>query len=114
MVVIRHSPYSSSMARTALDIVLAAGAFEQPVTVLLYGDGVLQLLPHQQSDRLGTKNHAKQLAALPLYGIEKIYADTQSLTQYGVDVALAPLPVESISGEAVQGLLSEHDHVLGL
>ena len=39
LVIIRHSPYGSSLGRAALDTALAMAAFEQPVDILFMGDG---------------------------------------------------------------------------
>lgn len=114
IVVVRNSPYGSSLARTALDIVLAAGAFEQSVSVLLYGDGVLQLNPQQRGDKLGTKTISKQLASLPFYDVEKVYAEANTLERYAIDLAEAPLPVEPVSPKQIQDLLARHDHVMSL
>ncbi|MFK7976360.1 MAG: sulfurtransferase complex subunit TusC [Halioglobus sp.] len=112
--VIRQSPYGSTRARTALDIVLAAAAFEQPVSVLLCGEGVLQLIPNQNGDGLGVKTMSKQLASLPLYDIEHIYAEAEAIERYGIETVNAPLPVTSIAAKEIQQLLVEHDHVIGL
>lgn len=114
LAVIRHSPYGSSIARSALDIVLAAGAFEQPVAVLFYGAGVLQLMPNQHGEALGTKSLSKQLAALPLYDIDRIYAEADAMERYGIDSGQVPLPLEVLSAEDVHDLLAHHDHLLGL
>lgn len=112
--VIRQSPYGSSLARSALDIVLAAGAFEQSISVLLCGDGVLQLVPQQNGAALGTKTLSKQLASLPLYDIENVYAEAESIDRYNIDISLAPIPVEARASADIQSLLAQHDHVIGL
>ena len=70
--VVRHSPYGSSLARASLDVALAAAAFEQPVKLLFMGDGVLQLLPEQDSRAIGQKNIGRLLSSLPLYDIDMV------------------------------------------
>lgn len=114
LLVLRHSPYGTSMARSSLDIALAAGAFEQPVTILFSGPGVLQLAPDQHGDVLGRKTLGKQLAAFPLYDIERVYADAGSLVLHSIDPTLAPVPVEALGADAVNALLRNHRHVMGL
>ncbi|MDX1735029.1 MAG: sulfurtransferase complex subunit TusC, partial [Halioglobus sp.] len=82
LLVIRHSPYGGSLARSAVDTALAAAAFDQPVTLLFMGDGVLQLLPGQDSKAAGMKNIGRQLASLPLYDIDKVYLDSDAAARY--------------------------------
>lgn len=113
LVVIRHSPYGSSLARAALDAALAAAAFDQPVDLLFMGDGVLQLLPDQQSEGLGVKNIGRLLASLPLYGIEQVYADADAVARFGLDLGAAPVPARAVDDTAMRQLLGEYDHLLG-
>lgn len=114
LIVLRHSPYGGSLARSGLDIALAAGAFEQPVCVLFCGAGVLQLAPGQDGGAIGRKTHAKQLAALPLYDIDQCYADAQALHDYNIDTDQAPMPVTPLDDAAIHALLCRHRHVLGI
>lgn len=113
LVVARHGPYGSGLARASLDLVLAAAAFEQDVTFLFLGDGVQQLRADQDGQLLGTKTLARQLAALPLYDVETVYADAQAAQRLGVDTAAAPLPVEALDTPALSALIAAADHVLG-
>jgi len=113
LVVIRHSPYGSGLARAAVDAALAMAAFEQPVKVLFLGDGVLQLFPSQDSQRIGLKNIGRLLASFPLYGIEQVYADAQALRRYGMDPLTAPVNTLPLEDDAVRALLCDHDHLLG-
>ncbi len=43
----RHAPYGSSLARDALDAVLASSAYDQQLSLLFMDDGVFQLLKNQ-------------------------------------------------------------------
>ena len=113
LVVSRHGPYGSGLARSAVDHVLASAAFDQPVTLLFLGEGVLQLLPEQDGASVGSKTIAKQLSALPLYDVERVYADSTAASRFGIDLAVAPTPVQPVNAEQVRELLAEHDHVLG-
>ncbi len=53
LVAVRHAPYGGSLAKTAIDTALAAAAFEQDVSVLFLGAGVLNLVPGQDGHALG-------------------------------------------------------------
>lgn len=110
-VVCRHAPYDGSYPREALDTALAAAAFDQPVTVVFMGDGVWQLLREQRPE--GGKSLEKQLGALPLYDIDTLYVEAESLAQRGLNVAELALPVQVLAGAALADLLAGQDVVLG-
>lgn len=113
LVVVRHSPYGSSLARASLDVALAAAAFEQPVKLLFMGNGVLQLLPEQDSQAIGQKNIGRLLSSLPLYDIEIVYADAEAVARHGIDLGSAPLPAKALDAHAMQQLMISCDHLLG-
>jgi tRNA 2-thiouridine synthesizing protein C len=113
LVVIRCPPYGSSLARASLDVALAAAAFDQQVKLLFLGDGVLQLLPDQDSRTLGMKNQARTLTSLPLYDIEQVYADAEAASSYRIDLQAAPVPALPLDTRELQQLLGTHDQLLG-
>ncbi len=114
LVVFTAAPYAGSLPRSGLDLTLAAAAFEQPVNVLFIGEGVLQLMPGQDTTELGARNMAKTLASLSLYGVETLYVDAHSLDTFGVARDSLPEYCELLDPAAVRELLSEHHHVVGL
>lgn len=113
LLLIRHSPYGSSLARASLDVALAAAAFDQPVSLLFTGDGVLQLLPDQDSAALGVKNPGRLLASLPLYDIEQVYVDAEAAARYQIDLNAAPVSARALDRRAISALVEQHDHLLG-
>jgi len=113
LLLIRHSPYGSSLARASIDVALAAAAFDQAVSLLFVGDGVLQLLPEQQTEQQGVRNQGKLLASLPLYDIEQVYVDAEAAQRYQLDLNTAPLNTQALDREAMSRLLLTHDHLLG-
>lgn len=113
LLLIRHSPYGSSLARASIDVALAAAAFEQAVSLLFVGDGVLQLMPEQDSAAHGVRNLGKLLSSLPLYDIEQVYVDAEAAQRYQLDLASAPLDTLALDRQAMARLLADHDHLLG-
>ncbi|RLA44693.1 MAG: sulfurtransferase complex subunit TusC [Gammaproteobacteria bacterium] len=113
LVVVRRSPYGSSLARASLDVALAAAAFEQPLRLLFMGDGVLQLLAKQESEAIGVKNIGRLLTSLPLYDIERVYVDAAAATRYGIDLSNAPVTTQALDGPGIHQLMTDCDHVLG-
>jgi tRNA 2-thiouridine synthesizing protein C len=113
LVVVRRPPYASSLSRAALDTALAAATFEQPVSLLFMGDGVLQLLPEQDSEAIGVRNIARLLSSLPLYDIESVYVDQAAAGRYGLDLADTPLPAAALDDAGMRKLMLDCDHLLG-
>lgn len=109
--VCRHAPYGNSLAREALEAILAAGSFEQNVSVLFMDDGVLQLITGQQPDAIEQKNHESMLNALPMYDVERLYADTDALARYKLGDSLRD-GVTTVSNSDIQQLFQQHDHIL--
>jgi tRNA 2-thiouridine synthesizing protein C len=112
LVVIRHTPYGSGLARASLDAALAAAAFDQPIQVLFMGDGVLQLVPGQDSSAIGLRNIARLLGSFPLYDIEHVYIDEEAAGRLGVDPSKAPLPTRTLNAAGIHALMDSCDHLL--
>ena len=113
LIVLRRSPYGSSLAKVSLDVALATAAFEQPVDLLFLGDGVLQLQADQDSQSLGIKNRGRQLASLPLYDINCVYVDAEASARYNLDLEKAPLETRTLGPEEIHPLMARYDHLLG-
>lgn len=113
LLLIRRPPYGSSLARAAIDLALAAAVFEQPVSLLFVGDGVLQLVAGQDPRQQGLRNLEKLLSSLPLYDVEQVYVDAEAAARYQLDLAAAPLQVTALDPPAMAALLTSHDHLLG-
>ena len=111
-VVCRQPPYGSSLAREALDAAMAAAAFDQQVSMIFLGDGVWQLCRYQQSEGIGQRSLEKSLAMLPLYDVDRLYADADALRQRGLNASDLSLPVELLDGDAIAAMLHRQDVVL--
>lgn len=112
LIICRRPPYGESYAREALDVALAAAAFDQPVTLLFLGDGVMQLLKAQDTIAIGEKSFEKQLSALPLYDIDTMYIDAHALNQRGFTIADLSLSTQTVSENEIVALVKNHDVVL--
>lgn len=109
----RHAPYGSSVAREALDALLAAAVYDQDLSLLFMDDGVFQLLSKQDARGIEQKDFAATLPALPLYDVEKIYVHWESLQQRGIKTTELVLDsVQIIDSNAVSGLLAQQDQLL--
>lgn len=79
LIVNQSAPYSSGNAKESLDLALAAGTFEQDVSILFTGDACYQLLAAQNPTEINSKNLSQMLKVLPIYGVDNLYVDEQSL-----------------------------------
>ena len=114
LLICRRSPWGGLGAREALDMVLAAGAYDLPVSLLFMDDGVLQLAPGQQPALLLQKDIGANLGALELFGVEQLYVDGLSLRQRGLTADGLLLPVEVLDDDQLAALPGQHDLVVTL
>ncbi|GAC1029457.1 sulfurtransferase complex subunit TusC [Pseudomonas sp. No.21] len=114
LIITRRAPWAGPGAREALDIALAGGAFDLPLAMLFLDDGVFQLASSQAPGRLEQKDLTANLQALPLFGVESLYASAHSLSQRGLATDSLNLPVEVLDDAALRTLIERHDQVITL
>lgn len=114
LLICRTSPWSGLAAKEALDIALAGGAFDLPISMLWLDEGVWQLVAEQQPQQLEQKNLQAQLSALPMFGVEKLYVAQHSLEQRGLTQADLALEVEAVSTAQIAQLIQQHQQVLNV
>ncbi len=113
LVITRQSALGGLAPREALDIVLAGGAFELPLALLFVGPGVTQLLA-TDSAALEQKDLGANLSALPLFGVEAIYAEAAALKRLGITSEQLPTWVTPLAPAALAALIHDHDQVISL
>lgn len=111
-VVIRHAPYGNHMAQEALDAILAASVYGQTLTLIFMGDGVLQLLKGQNSQVIQQKSFEKQLAALELYDIDRLFVCQDSLAKRGINASQLSVSISSLDNKDLSQLLHSQDTLL--
>lgn len=106
---IQHrAPYQGYGALETLDALLVVAAFGQNPSVLFQGDGVWQLLKAQEPQMMGRNSLVAQLEALPLYEVEDIYVDEDSLTARGLTITQLALPVSVIKKNDMAAFIAQH------
>ena len=109
----RHAPYGSSLAKDALDVVLASSAYDQQLSLLFMDDGVFQLLKNQASTEIAQKSFSSLLPVLPLYEINSIYVHYESLEKRQITINELVLDsVQIIDSTAICSLLAQQDQLL--
>ncbi|WP_409308600.1 sulfurtransferase complex subunit TusC [Pectobacterium sp. B1J-3] len=111
--VFSHSPHGSASGREGLDALLAMSALTEDIGVFFIGDGVLQLMPAQQPEKILMRNYIATFGVLPLYDIENCYACETSIRQRGISVETNwILGVELLSPDALCNKLTDYHSVL--
>jgi tRNA 2-thiouridine synthesizing protein C len=113
LVISRQPALGGPAPREALDIVLAGGAFELPLAMLFAGPGVTQLLA-ADSTALEQKDLSANLSALPLFGVDAIYAEATALRRLGITPEQLPAWVTPLEPEALAMLIHDHDQVISI
>jgi len=109
----RHAPYGSSLAKDALDAILAASAYDQQLSLMFMDDGVFQLLKNQSSNEINQKSFAAVLPALSLYEINTVYVHKESLEKRQITLNELVLDsVQLIDSAAISSLLAQQDQLL--
>lgn len=109
--IFQASPYGCAAGQEGLDAVLAASALDLNCSVLFCDDGVYQLKIGQNSVN-GVKQYTKAFAALPDFGVEQIYVESQSLASRGLSLNDLLIEVAVLETHAVKTLIAQQDRVL--
>ena len=94
----RTSPHGSSISREGLDAILAATAFCEPddIGVFFIGDGVLNLINHQQPELIQHKDFIRTFKLLDLYDVEQRFICKESLQKFNLEDKQLILSCEKI------------------
>lgn len=108
-----QSPHGTSAGREGLDAVLAASAFSDNISVFFVSDGVFQILPQQEPNKILARNYVATFGVLSLYDIDECFICSDSLKARGLETQKDwVVDVNYLNGRQIAALLSEHDVVL--
>ncbi len=82
--------------------------------MLFLDDGVFQLAAAQQPAAVQQKDLTANLQALPLFGVEALYAARRSLRERGLSEDALGLPVRLLDDAELTALLDRFDEVITL
>ncbi|MFT5446196.1 MAG: tRNA 2-thiouridine synthesizing protein C [Gammaproteobacteria bacterium] len=111
--VTRHAPHGSVFAQEALEVVLLGAAFEQRVRLVFMDDGIFQIKKGQDTEALGVKNFARAFNALPMYELDRIVVERESLQARGLDTDDLAIEVEVLNAADIARMLDDSDVLLG-
>ena len=109
---LRKPPHSGVYTQEMLDAIMTVAAFDQEVSILLLDDSVFQLKKHQDPSSSGLKNTAAMFKALPLYDIENIYVESESLLERGLTIDCLEQPIKPITRQQIGQFFTQFDLVL--
>lgn len=111
---LRQAPYNGSLAREALDMVLATAAFDQKVSLLFIDEGIFQLVKKQASELIQQKNIEKTLQAFELYDIDDIFYCENSANQRGLAKAHFYDNAQALNLKDCQDLIKKADKIISV
>lgn len=112
LLIMSQNPYANSLALESLEFATALSSFNQSVTLLFKGDGVLQLLAQQDPEKMVCKDFSKIYSGLNMFGIEDVYIEENSMRNFNPnDLLMVP---KIIGEEEIVELIKDHDVVLML
>ena len=91
---------------------MVAATFEQEVSILFTGDGVLNLLPTKETKEVTGYNIEKMLLALPTFDVNDLFICERSLEQRQIGVFSLPKNATLITFEDQRRLIKTTDVVL--
>ncbi len=111
LIIIRQAPFASTLPNAAMDIVLTAAAFEQELSLLFLGAGVLHLLPGQNSFETGIKSISQALPSLELYDVKRVLFEENALVQRGFKTNQLLMLSEALSRQQILKEIEQADLV---
>lgn len=91
---------------------MTVAAFDQEVSIILLDNAVFQLKKQQQPELANLKATAAIYKALPLFGINDLYTETESLQERGLNVASLEESVIAIPRAKIGDFFKQFDLVL--
>ncbi|WON76700.1 sulfurtransferase complex subunit TusC [Serratia sp. UGAL515B_01] len=111
--VFTHGPHGNASGREGLDALLATSALSEDIAVFFIADGVLQLLPGQQPEKILARNYIATFGLLPLYDVEHVYVCEAALHERGLQsVNDWVLAAEILPADALRQKLASYDVVM--
>lgn len=111
--VFSQGPHGTSAGREGLDALLATSALTEDIGVFFVSDGVLQLLPGQQPEKILARNYIATFGVLPLYDIEQCFICQASVNERGLaQFSDWVLEVEPLDPAALRLKLGTYDIVM--
>ncbi|MGM0767570.1 MAG: DsrE family protein [Pseudomonadota bacterium] len=110
LIIIDCPPYGNWTGRESLDMAFSLAAFDQPVSLLFIGEGVLWLKQGQQPEAVKQKSAERNLKAAAIFGIDSLLADNAACHRFGLDEKALLDGVQAV--EDLRSTIDRFDHVV--
>ncbi|WP_343188178.1 sulfurtransferase complex subunit TusC [Buchnera aphidicola (Ceratoglyphina bambusae)] len=80
------SPYGSVSCKECLDMALSVSLIIKNVGIFFLGDGILQVISNQKSNKIFSFNYSKSFSILEIYKMSNIYFYKDSLKERGIKI----------------------------
>ncbi|MED5523758.1 sulfurtransferase complex subunit TusC [Gallaecimonas pentaromativorans] len=108
-VIFTAPPFAGSFGREALDTVLAASAYEAPLSLIFTGDALWQLVKGQDPLQAGSKDYLSTFKALALYDIDAVYVSQKDLAARQLTQDDLSIEVSELDDQEIRELLATQD-----
>lgn len=108
-----QGPHGTSAGREGLDALLATSALMEDISVFFMSDGLFQLTPLQQPEKILARNYIATFGVLPLYDVDQCFVCEDSLKSRGLSTSYEwVLDVASLSVSEIRERLAGFDVVM--
>ena len=114
LIVLSASPYEGSRARAALDVLMSFAVFAQEPRVLVIGSAVDALVGRGEERQCEQASLRKIIDSLPLYDVERIWVDRDSLTAAAIEDEALPAFAVVADAQDLRRLVAGAGHVISL
>lgn len=108
----RTPPHHGTHLLERLDLLLTVAAFDLPTTLLFLDDGVFQSKKNQQPEVQELKDTACILNSLQVYGVQRLFVESESLAERGLTLADLHLPAQEISRSEVGEFMHSFETII--
>lgn len=113
LVLQKHAPYGSSLARDGLDYVLTSAAYDQEMSIAFIAEGVWQLVNQQNPSEIGQKSQLAALQVLDIYDIENLYVCEEDLQERNLAKEQLGIDVKILNRDSIKQMIQTQDTVIG-
>ncbi|WP_129991442.1 MULTISPECIES: sulfurtransferase complex subunit TusC [unclassified Rahnella] len=111
--VFTQGPHGTSAGREGLDALLATSALTESIGVFFMSDGVFQLMPVQQPEKILARNYIATFGVLSLYDVDQCFVCEESLKTRGLSACHEwVLNVETLPVAEIRQRLADYDVVM--
>jgi tRNA 2-thiouridine synthesizing protein C len=110
--VLRKPPHSGAYAQEMLDIIMTVAAFDQEVSVLLLDNAVFQVKKLQNPVSNGLKDTVAIFKALPIYNVQILCVEKESLQERGLSPDQLDEPVLEIPRDKIGEFFKQFNLIL--